>query len=192
MFDLETLGTSFDTMILTIAAIQFDPKTSIIRETFYEKIDIDSYKSYSDSFSFDGSTLSWWMLKPTEEARLEAFGGVRKPLKEVIEKLQKWIKDFSLCPIVWSHGSIFDIAILSHTFKVLNVEVPWKFYDIRDTRTLYNIGNVNLKNIITKYSYPDHHAVGDCLKQIEGVKLALMDIALRKNLIEKRPLKRHK
>lgn len=175
MFDLETLGTGTDAMILTVAAIDFNPLSGATNGTFYTKIDIDSYKPYAGCFTMDGSTLTWWMTTAPEEARKEAFGGDRLPLKTVMENLTAWLSTRGAPIKVWSHGSCFDISILSHTFKILNMPCPWKFWDVRDTRTIYDTAGVNLKTLsVTPAAakYPEHHAIGDCLRQIEGVKKA--------------------
>jgi hypothetical protein len=170
MVDLETLGTATNTIILTVAAVYFNPKNGSIGDKFYEKIIIDSYKDYPGCFSFDGSTISWWILNVTDEARKEAFSGTRYPLKIVMEKLHKWLTKTPFAKI-WSHGASFDIPILTHTFKVLNLETPWKYWNIRDTRTIYDLKKIDLKNISIP-GYPLHHALGDCLRQIEGLKRA--------------------
>ena len=172
MFDLETLGVNTNAMILTIAAVVFDPLTGEIGEIFYSKVDIDSYMPYSTSFTMDGPTLTWWMTTASESARKEAFGGNRQPLKSVLENLVSWLSNkYKIKP--WSHGSSFDISILSYTFKIFNICCPWKFWDIRDTRTLYEVAGINLKTLaptVISSQYPEHHAVGDCLRQINGVK----------------------
>lgn len=172
MIDLETLGTGSDAMILSVAAVEFNPINGATKETFYSKVEIDSYKPYTGCFTMDGATLTWWMTTAPEAARKEAFLGERFPLKTVLENLATWIKARGTV-IPWSHGSCFDIPILSHSFKILGMETPWKFWDIRDTRTLYDITGVNLKTLpVTPAAkaYPEHHAVGDCLRQIEGVR----------------------
>lgn len=170
MIDLETLGTGTDAMILTIAAVEFDPRgTYDKKDIFYSKVDIDSYKPYTGCFTLDGSTLTWWMTDAPESARKEAFSQKRTPIKNVLENFTAWIKSRSNEVKPWSHGASFDISILSHHFKILNLEIPWKFWDVRDTRTLYDISRVNLKSMKPSNDYPAHHAIGDCILQIEGV-----------------------
>lgn len=172
MVDLETVGTAVDTMILTIAAVEFNHESGAIIDTFYSKIDIDSYKPYTGCFTLDGSTLTWWMTVAPEAARKEAFGGERKPIKTVLENFAAWLKPKGdIRP--WSHGSCFDISILSHSLRILQLPELWRFWNIRDTRTLYDVAGVNLKTLpLTEAAkaYPEHHALGDCLRQIEGVR----------------------
>lgn len=176
MIDLETLGTGSDAMILTIAAVEFNPETGGTKNTFYKKVDIDSYKPYTGCFTMNGSTLTWWMTTAPTEARNEAFLGQRFSLKTVLEEFSTWVKSLSGEIRPWSHGASFDIAILSHSFTILGLEIPWKYWNIRDTRTLYDIGNVDLKTIpptADSKPYPEHHALGDCFRQIEGVRKSM-------------------
>ena len=186
MIDLETLGVKGNAMILTVAAVSFNMETGKTIESFYEKIDIESYQDYKE-FSFDGSTLIWWLTTAPNEARLEAFTGQdRKPLKVVMENLTKFIQKYPN-PRVWSHGASFDISILTHALSVLKIDLSWKFWNIRDTRTLYDLGNVTLKFVSSSESpkFPEHHALGDCYKQIEAARLSLSNI-------DSRPLKKRK
>ncbi len=205
MVDLETLGTAANSIILTIAAVIFNPRTGEQGTTFYGRIHIDSYKPYKDKFIFDGNALAWWMgtevkkpspfgeprtgsrtstdalypinPSPGEKARREAFGGERNDVRKTMENFREWIRkhqSFSSFKI-WSHGSCFDIAILEYTFKIMGVEIPWSYRNVRDTRTLYDTAKIDLSSVLYTYDrnlYPDHHAMGDCFHQIEGVKVA--------------------
>ena len=52
---------------------------------------------------------------------------------------------------------------------------PWIFWNVRDTRTLYDIGKVSMKSLPTNNA---HHAIYDCHRQIIGVKRALVNLVL--------------
>jgi hypothetical protein len=43
----------------------------------------------------------------------------------------------SRCKAVWSHGAVFGIPIVEHYLRESGLLAPWKFWDIRDTRTLF-------------------------------------------------------
>lgn len=175
MLDLETLGVSTNTMILTIAAVTFDSnnkETESNGQVFYARVDIDSYKKYGSNFTLDASTLFWWINKAPQAAKNEAFCDIdRKSIETVMKAFSDWCSHNKVTKI-WSNGASFDIPIVSYTMNLLNIEIPWKFWDIRDTRTLYDLANIKLKDV--KYNnvnnLPDHHALGDCYKQLEGVK----------------------
>ena len=59
---------------------------------------------------------------------------------------------------------------------MLNMEIPWKFWQLRDTRTIYDIGNVNLKTISGKNCKVTHHSLNDCYNQIIALEIAFKNI----------------
>jgi len=66
---------------------------------------------------------------------------------------------------VWSHGSAFDIIILEHIFGKIQKAVPWKFWEVRDTRTLFELGIDPVRPPVLK-----HHALEDAWNQAVGVQ----------------------
>jgi hypothetical protein len=185
MMDAETLDTQCTAMMLSLAAIAFDPDTGEhLSPTFYVKIDLDSYaREAPGGFTFSAATLAWWMDQ-SQDARKEAFCGEdRLPIRAAIEQFFNWCKELSsgLQIRPWSHGASFDIPLITYTASKLGLEVPWNFWDIRDTRTLYEIHHVDLKKVvIPPVSHPSwkgtkrlpaHHPLADCAKQIEGIRL---------------------
>lgn len=178
MLDIETASTAPNAMILTIGAIGFNHLTGKhIGEPFYRKIDLNSYKKYG-TFTFDAETLAWWAIQE-DEARKEAFCGNDRI--SILQTLQEFVSWYNITTqeakkvYVWSHGASFDIPILSFAFNTVGITIPWQFWNIRCTRTLFDdakfdyrtVGLVPVKEVI----YPAHHALGDVARQIEGVKI---------------------
>ena len=93
MIDLETLGVNSNAMILTFAAVTFDPFDSKCGPSvFYEKVDLNSYANYGDKFSFSADTLTWWMTKAPTEARLEAFDPLNRfSINEVMKRFCEFV-----------------------------------------------------------------------------------------------------
>lgn len=176
MLDLETLGVRSTSKILTLAAITFtNPMERNINtdiDCFYSRIDLNSYNQYPDVFTEDLDTVKWWNTQAPKEAKEEAFNPLdRKPIHKVLIEFKNWCQQHKINKI-WSHGSSFDVVIISHAMTSLNVGVPWKFWNIRDTRTLYDLAKVNLKDFSGGLNsrYPEHHAIGDCERQIQALK----------------------
>ena len=144
MVDLETLATTPDAAILTIGACKFDPYGKTITDQFYERIDLDSQKD-----------------KKIQE---DAFGeGGRIKLSEAMKKLYR----FGLgTKNIWSHGSIFDVVILENVASSLQQGVTWNFWEIRDTRTLFDIANVEVQ------VEGKHNALADATAQSYAVQKA--------------------
>ncbi len=170
MIDIETLGTERNSIILTIGAIKFDRNDETFYEEFYKWVDIDSCKRLG--MTFDKSTVEWWN-KQLKEVRDEAFHSTpREGIEPVLQALKTFIGGDGTK--VWSHGSCFDIVMLEDIYKKCGIIVPWKFWNIRDTRTLYDVCSISL--ITDKNT---HNALHDCKRQIKGVRDALNKLTVK-------------
>ena len=135
MVDLETLATSPNATILTIGAVTFDPASNKIFDKLYYRVDVDSCDRLG--MVVDDATIEWWG-KQAADVKNEAFAeDNRVPIEEVIEKFHKFAWN---CDAFWSHGSIFDLNILDTYYRKLNKAPPWNYWQIRDTRTLFDLG----------------------------------------------------
>lgn len=177
MIDVETIGEDSTAMMISFAAVSFDVKFPSKKDVFYRNINLDSYKSYGNQFTLDHSCIEFWM-KQNEDVRLEAFANpVKSDIKSAISEFAKWINEKSkgLKIVMWAHGISFDISVIKHHFHVLNIPVPWKCWDIFDTRTLFQMVGFNFNHIgsvpINDVMYSAHHPVGDCARQIEGIRM---------------------
>ena len=164
MIDLETLATSTDAAILTIGAVKFDPLgrdlTDPAMDSFYLKVDLDSCNDIGLVTNDD--TIAWW-AQQSKEAQEEVFGeGNRVPIRDAFDQLYKFCWGAKR---VWSNGSVFDIMICEHVFKKLNKAVPWKFWEVRDVRTIFDIGINPIRPPVTA-----HHALHDAYNQAVGVQ----------------------
>lgn len=154
MIDLEGLATGPDTTILTIAAQTFDPFGSGWYDRhYYARVTLES----QENRSIDDGTIAWWATQP-EHAREEAFGEQdRIPLDQALDELGRLIWHSNL---IWSQGPTYDMNILEHAYKSYGKALPWKYYQVRDSRTVFSL-------------WPDqpipatsHHALEDCRRQI--------------------------
>jgi len=135
MVDLETLATSPDAVILTIGAVTFDPASNKIFDKLYYRVDVESCDRLGMTVNDD--TVEWWS-KQAADVQTEAFAeDNRVPIEEVIEKFHKFAWS---CDAFWSHGATFDLVILDCYYRKLNKVPPWNFWQIRDTRTLFDLG----------------------------------------------------
>ncbi len=129
MIDLETAATTPNADLLTVGAIRFDPTTEEIdNDIFYVRVQTGQGR-YRDP-----DTLRWWsqqsLLAQAEVFESEPSCAIEQMLKD----LTGWLGDK---PVVWSQGSCFDIVILEDAFRQFDLKVPWDYWDIRDTRTIY-------------------------------------------------------
>jgi 3' exoribonuclease, RNase T-like len=173
MIDLETLDTTPYCVILTIGAVRFDPKGQGVVERLELRPTIEDQTELYDR-KIDDSTIKWWSTQSTE-AMQEAFSDEgRTSFKDCMEKLYKfcWNKR-----AVWSNGAAFDIVAIEtgmrQTLTDIPNPIPWPFYTVRDTRTLYEVANVSLKD--KKYgTKTTHRAVEDAEHQAIVVQDAYM------------------
>jgi DNA polymerase III epsilon subunit-like protein len=170
MIDIETLGTKPNSVILTIGAIRFNRKQKIVpfeklKNYFYRKIDISSCVKIG--LEKDNDTLKWWESQH-EDIRKEAFEGKREDLKKVLLDFSNWVSKDSF---IWSHGASFDTVILENAFKKCGLQTPWKFFNVRDTRTVYDIFGIKKEDMPSEQN---HNALYDCWRQIIGINKALI------------------
>jgi len=178
MIDIETLSTRQNACVMTIGAIKFDrhaKETRSLNEykrcsnTFYERITIESCKNLN--LDIDEDTMKWWGSQ-SKTAQYEIF---EHKDRVTIDVALKKLKEFARgCTHVWSQGS-FDTVILEEVYKRCGIEKPWKFWNVRDTRTLFDLADVDLKKIKVD-GCEAHNALDDCYIQLVGVHHALQKL----------------
>jgi 3' exoribonuclease, RNase T-like len=154
MIDLEGLATGPDTTILTIAAQAFDPFGSGYYDRhYYARVTLES----QEDRVIDNGTIEWWATQPAH-AREEAFGEQdRIPLDQALDELGRLIWHSQM---IWSQGPTYDMNILEHAYKSYGKALPWKYYQVRDSRTVFSLW--------PQLPIPptSHHALEDCRRQI--------------------------
>ena len=162
MIDLETLDVLPTATILTIGAVKFDPfgDDESKMEKLYLKVDVDSCDKIGATVS--NSTLEWWS-KQSAEAQADAFDpNGRISIEDAMTQLYKFSWGAKR---VWSHGVGFDLIILEWYFRKIGKAIPWSFWEMRDTRTLFDIGiNPNRATVTA------HNALADAVDQALGVQ----------------------
>jgi hypothetical protein len=169
MLDIETLATSPNAVMLTIGAIRFSPFADdrksyegkdILMDTFYRRVDPASF-DWPEA-EIDEGTLEWWS-KQADEVKEEAFTEVdRHDIRSVMLDFYKWSNQGF--HTVWANGPAFDIVILESINKHIQRGNPWKYWQVKDARTVYGL---------VEHERPDqqlHHALWDCWSQIVAVQ----------------------
>ncbi len=164
MIDMETLDVLPSATILTIGAVKFDPFGNDISEPdmekFYVKVDLDSCDRLGCTVS--QSTLEWWSNQ-SKEAQEEAFSPEGRI--DIVDAMNQLYKFCWGAKRVWSHGAGFDVIICETLFRKIGKAVPWQFWEVRDTRTLFDIGINPHRPPVLK-----HHALEDAWNQAVGVQ----------------------
>jgi len=171
MIDLETLGTTPDCAVLTIGGVKFDPNL-IHKPTqeFYYRFEVN--EQLDKGRTTLESTLEWWG-KQDEEVREEALGdGNRTPVIEVLQALNKWCVGVDA---IWCQGPAFDICILENLYRQYDHHIPWAFWKIKDSRTLFGIMP---KDPRKEFDFAAHNALEDCKVQAICVQHTIKELGL--------------
>ena len=173
MIDIESLSTQPNASIMTIGAIKFNRHDFKVKEKFYKRISRKSNEQFNRDF--DEATINWWHSQ-SEQAKKEIFENKdRINLSTALQELSIFCRG-SKC--VWANGVAFDIPILESAYRDCNLDCPWKFWVVRDVRTIYDIGNMNLTVFkrLNKLDKHHHNALHDCITQLLCFEQAMNNI----------------
>jgi hypothetical protein len=160
MVDLETMAVSPDAVVLTLGAVHFNPYGNGYSDKLYLRFDLDDQDKLGREI--DPNTLDWWS-KQDPKVMEEAFSpDDRVPLVDAMDQFHKFAWG---CTAFWAHGSLFDIAILENLYRQLVRTPPWQYWQIRDTRTIFDLGWDPDMPQASK-----HDALQDAIRQSVGVQ----------------------
>ena len=165
MLDLETLGTKPGASIRSIGAVVFDPFGDGIVEgsEFYRNISEES--CVEAGLVSDPATVAWWSTQPQEARDALLLDPV--PLAEAASGFFEWFLN-NAGERVWAQGAAFDPPLWEAAVVAAGLRVPWKYWNLRDTRTVYDV---------CRYSHHKqparHNALDDCVRQVACVQEAL-------------------
>ena len=171
MIDLETLSTNPNATILTVGGVKFDPYTNIEpAQGMYFRVDVDSQTEMGRDVMQD--TLDWWG-KQDAEIMEEALGDKdRISIDEMIKTLNKWCVGVD---VFWCQGPLFDYAILQNLYGQMGVPVPWNYWQIRDSRTLFSLVPRDPSETRTGL----HNALEDCYFQAKKVQRVYKQLGIK-------------
>lgn len=135
--DLETLSTAQNAYITSIGVAMFAPTTGMVVERFFCVCHCNYHKRYD----IDPATVNWW-LGQNDEARkslCDVPDHLTFSIHDALYNLTKFLTKNGLQPVVWGNGATFDISILENAYNTEGLYIPWKFYNIRDMRTIIDV-----------------------------------------------------
>lgn len=174
MIDLETIDTRITAGILSIGAVIFDLESGEIGESFRVDIGIDNaQRDGTESIS----TMEFWYGQDTELRKQQFYPKEPMTTPTAIGMLADFIDDnIGISRVIpWSNGATFDISILSHKFDCLELTIPWAHWNIRDVRTLIDLGKVDKKDF--PFIGRPHDPVDDCIHQIRMCQKAWWNVS---------------
>lgn len=170
MLDIETLGTRPGAVILSAALVRFSDEahTSLV---------LNVPEQEALGLVSDPSTLAWWRDQEASAPGAWAAATANPlPVRAALEHLAAWIAWAAggQEALIWCHGATFDCPLLEHLYRVAGVSVPWAFWAVRDTRTLYDLAGVNVRDFAVP---PPHIALNDAIGQTRAANHALQILA---------------
>ncbi len=164
MVDLETLGTSPQSPIISIGAVMFDLEQGILGGTFYMALKIDD--QLEKGRKIDADTLKWWFSQ--SDAAKKVFHEKAQPTAHVLNTFTQWVKTNKGASKVypWGNGATFDISLMDDIFRQYNIGSPWGFNTIMDLRTFkrFVANGAPLEGFGVA-----HNALDDAIKQAKYV-----------------------
>lgn len=160
MFDIETLNTKPDAIVLSIGAVVFTREGIV--DTF--SINLSMKEQLDKGRTLSESTFYWWMQQTQEASKAVStdLHGVRTGLGQFYMWLNRLVDMNSV--LVWGNGAQFDNVIMKHLLNQYGYSDGklWKFYNDRCFRTYINSAKVERVKPITA-----HVALDDAIAQAQ-------------------------
>jgi len=165
MLDIETLGTTPGSAVLSVGAVLFDLRSCEVLGDWHVRLRPESCEAAGLTAS--PATVAWW-IRQDEAARAEAFGGAWD-LREAAEAfVDLW--GATLPGAVWARGPEFDLPIWGAAMRAAGVEPPWRYHQARDVRTVLDWCGVDRESVPREGVA--HSALDDCMHQIACLRRA--------------------
>lgn len=179
IFDVETLGKRSNSVILSMAAIHFEPTKKpsfeeLKSNVFFVKLDAED-QMLRLKRSTTRSTIDWW-AKQCENVKKKSFYPNQQDVifEEGYEMLRTWVKQFNDNKSwVWARGNL-DQLVMDDIEEQLGIEPVFPYARWRDVRTAIDIF-YNTEKGYVDVDYPGfnfglhitkHDPVDDCVSDI--------------------------
>lgn len=175
IIDLETLDTARTAAFISIGAVKVDFLTGKISDEFYANINFADAKDYGTTSK---STLDFWKKQPKEVKDMLQIDP--QPLEKVMYDFACW---FNTNDRAWGNGATFDVSILENYYESVNTNMPWKFWNIRDVRTIVEVGEFFFgfnKFDTIPFEGKQHYALDDAKHEAKMVSWVYQRIAKAK------------
>jgi hypothetical protein len=126
MIDIESLGTRPGSVVTQIGWATFGRGEIPVAGSFRFSVD----EQLAAGAVMDIDTLRWWSKQAGFADQLAAY---RLPSME--ESLRHVAGELKGAQYYWANSPNFDMVLLEDTFRRFDVQVPWKYSQLRDMRT---------------------------------------------------------
>lgn len=173
MLDLETWGTKPGSALRSVGAVTFDPHGDerFAEQSYYANISRESCEEAG--LTVDQQTVEWWSRQSREAEN--ALLKEPKPLINAVAEFFAWW-NWQNAVYVWSNGANFDEVLWRAASEAVGRTVPWKYWNVRDTRTIWHAAGINPKMIPRAGIV--HNALADARYQAHCVTRAYTALGL--------------
>lgn len=171
MLDLETFGTKPGSVLRSIGAVVFGLRSGLGDE-FYRNIEKQS--QLDAGLTVDPATERWWSQQSAEVQQHLLDNPA--PLATVAVLFHAWFARTG-AEFVWSQGANFDVVLWEAACARIGVAVPWRYFNARDTRTVYDICGFDARALPRHGTF--HNALDDAKHQARCIQAALSGAAAR-------------
>lgn len=169
MLDLETLGTRPGAVILAAAFVRFSDEAHVT-------LNLNIPEQQALGLEIDPATAAWWNDQEAKHPGAWAAATSNPtPLVPALQYFATWINwaTGGGDALIWCHGATFDAPLLGELYRRAGIACPWAWWNVRDTRTLYDLAGVNNKDYAVP---PPHIALNDAIGQTRAANAALQKI----------------
>jgi hypothetical protein len=175
MLDWETLGTSPDSVCLSLGAVFFDRDGIHDKELFV----LNAPDQRKHGRTENEATKIWWSkqsLDAQKQLKASEVGG--DSIQRFLENFEEFIdlslagykqRRDTLCP--WGNGANFDIPLLEDFYRRHHKggqdAIPWKFWNVWCYRTFSNL--TKCRDLVPRRHGTYHNALDDSIHQVNTV-----------------------
>jgi hypothetical protein len=182
MFDVETLGVASDSVVLSMACIQFDPTTNptykeLKESAFFVKFDAKDQVNRLNR-KIDKSTVEWWG-KQCQNVKIKSLipSSNDVTVEKGLEQFWSWVESKNdKKSYVWARGNLDEIVLRSLEYQATGDKdnTVFAYNRWRDVRTAVDFLTSNF-NGYCQVDHPDfnfdidvtkHNPIDDCASDI--------------------------
>jgi DNA polymerase III epsilon subunit-like protein len=182
VFDLETLGTHANAVILSVGAVAVDSS----KEYKYEELLVNGFyvtmevKSQVDAGrKIEKDTLDWWATQGEDAMKVLKPSENDMHWSKLMPAISDWFNSLDINSkdvLVYSRGSHFDFSIMHDLFRVTGnatpYELPWKWWNIHDSKTVVHT-LLNKTTQVMPDGFIHHNALHDAAREYMTIQTAI-------------------
>lgn len=141
MLDLETVGVTPGSGILSISAVEFNTVSGKLGSEFEAFISMSDLRA--KGFYFDPKVIAWWEnLSDAQNITFKRSSVSELSVIGACELFRDWMQPFKAKDGIrlWGNGAAFDNVLLQTMYNRVQLPTPWHYTQDRCFRTLKPIG----------------------------------------------------